>query len=346
MGRQSPRQMSVEARNDAIAAFEDANAMGSVAETASAEQQAAHDFCERLGEAVLEGLSPSEAKQQCGVIADVANNYTKTALKELLEEKIEEAREDQNDRRPFDEVLKSELMEVVIVRTTDAKQSTTYRWQFTGGTVETSSTAEGRVHFSWGNFRDEYYAAVGEDPGKPTKNRRGGEEWREFIVCLIEERGREVTTRGPRTVAVDRLQNFIRRTDAYGHIEHVAERTGIYIDADPVEDEPSEIWIPNQHIKRIADEAELESTRSMQIELDSRGYTCDDRNGVSHSTFVNNKKITFWVVDSGIATPASYVKEPLDPAEQVRLEEEEEAEDDDDDDVEPGAIGSVGGDGQ
>lgn len=332
---------ATEARNEALEAFNAAADLDNIAEVASAEQEAANDFLETLAGAVVDGLSAAQAKQHCDVVADAAQHYNKTTLVDLLEEKIEEMNTGESGRRPFDKVLLENLQEVVIVRTTDAKQSTHYRWQFKGGTIETSSTAEGRSHFSWMSFRDDYFAAVGEDPSKPTKNRRGGEEWREFIVGLVDSRGREVQTRGPRSVAVDSLQNFIRRTDAFGELKDVVDRDAVHLDGDPEEGDAEELWVPNHHIKRICDDVELGSTRALQIELDSRGYTVDGLNGVSYSTFVNNSKMTFWVLDAGIAQPAGYIEEPVDPAEQVRIEEEEDS--DEESGNEPGMIGSVGG---
>lgn len=335
------RATAITARDDALEAFEEAGAQEDPIEKASGEQRAADDFLTILADCIVDGLSVAQARQHCDVVADSADHYNKTTLTELLEEKIEEKKEAECDRPPFDEVIQEELKEVLIIRTTDAKQSAHYRWHFRAGTVETTSNAEGRAHFSWARFRDEYYDGTGEDPSKPTKERRGGEEWREFIVGVVEERGREVTTRGPRSTAVDALKNFIRRTDAYNDLDHVAERDGIYLDADPAEEEPKELWVPNHHIKRIVNDAELNSTVALQTELDSRGLAVPDRNGVSYSTFVGNNKMTFWVLDPDIATPASFTADPTDPAEQVRLEQEEE---DDDDDDEPGALGSVGGD--
>jgi hypothetical protein len=142
-------------------------------------------------------------------------------------------------------------------------------------------------------------------------------------------------------VAADKLQNFIRRTDAYGNVEDMVGRDGLYLNADPADEDPTEIWVPNHHIKRICDEAELNSTRELQVELGGRGYTSNRVGGVSESTFVNGNKVSYWVLDYSIADPASYVEEPLDPAEQLREEEDDE---DEEDDEEPGKLGSIGGD--
>jgi hypothetical protein len=338
-----PRQLATDARQTALEAFDDAADIDDVVERANVEQDAAVSFAQQIAKAVHAGYAEAHARTACGQISDIAEYYTKSALSELVEDEIAALESDSDGRRPFDEVLEDDLNEVVIVRTTDAKQSTIYRWQFDGGSVETTATAETRTHFSWSDFRDEYFDVMGEDPAKPIKDRRGGEEWREFIVSLVEERGREVSTRGPRSSAVDGLKNHIRRSKAYADIQDMVERDGIRID-DPPEENPTELWIPNASIKRICDEFELNTVRELQLELDARGLTRDRVQGVSESTFVNNDKVTYWVVDASIADPGEYVEDPVDPAEQVAQEESDD-EDNDDDDSGYGMMGSVGGGG-
>lgn len=338
----SPDQIAREARNTALEELDAAAGMDNVADRAQAEQKAAVAFADEMAVAIGKGLSKAHARSACGQLSDAAKYYTKSDLADLIQEATSDLDNEADGRRPFDEILEDELNEVVIVRTTDAKQGTIYRWQFAGASVETKATSEGRTHFHWTDFRDEYFDALGEDPAKPTQERQGGEEWREFIVGLVEDRGREVTTRGPRSSAVDGLKNFIRRSRAYGDIEHMVERDGLYLD-EPLEEDPSELWVPNHEVKRISDDHELSTVRELQLELDARGYTRNRIAGVSESTFVNNNKVTYWVLDAGIAEPAEYLDEPMDPAEQVR-QEEQEKEGDEDDDYEPGPIGAVGDD--
>lgn len=337
-----PGAVAREARKDALEAFDSASEIDDVVERASVEQDAANEFAESIAKAVHAGHSEAHARSACGQIADVAEYYTKSALTDLVDDHVEKLATESDGRRPFCEVLEEDLNEVVIVRTTDAKQSTIYRWQFDGGSVETEATSDTRTHFSWSDFRDEYFDAIGEDPAKPIKDRRGGEEWREFIVGLVDDRGREVETRGPRSSAVDGLKNTIRRSTAYADIADMVERDGIRIDDAPDEN-PSEIWVPNSTIKRIADEFELSSVRELQLELDARGLTRDRVQGISESTFVNNDKVTYWVLDATIAQPGEYVEEAIDPADQVAQEEDDDGDTDDDDGF--GAMGTVGGDG-
>lgn len=336
-------QIAREARDEALTALDTAADVEDVAERAQLEQSAAMDFAADMAAAIQKGLAQAHVRSNCGQFSDASKYYTKSDLADLIEDAVEEHKQQADSRRPFDRVIDQDLNEVVIVRTTDAKQSTIYRWQFNGASVETTANSEGRTHFHWNEFRNEYFDAIGEDPAVPQKERRGGEEWREFIVNIVEDRGREVTTRGPRSSAVDGLQNFIRRSVAYGDIEDMVERDGLRLDAAP-DDDPDELWVPNADIKRLCDEFELGSVRELQLELDARGYTVDRINGVSESTFVNNNKVTYWVLSPAIADPVEYVEDPQDPAEQVAEEENEAEEDDDDPDFSPGTLGSVGDD--
>lgn len=337
---------SLDATREAIAAFEKASDLGPI-ERVKAEQEAALEFADAQASALSDGLQPAHMRSACDTLSGEAKNYTKSDLINLVEDRLEELVEKQDTRRPFDTILREDLEEVVIVRTTDARQKTIYRWQFREGAVETRSTKDGRTHFRWTGFRDEYYDATGEDPKKPTKEVRGGEEWREMLVRLIEERGREVTTRGPRTTAVDSLKNFIRRTRSFASVEDMVDYDGLYIDGDPSEGEASEIWVRNHDIKRICDENELNSVIELQNELDARGYSVPRIAGVSESTFVHGSKETYWVLDASIADPATYEPEPDSPAEQLRREREEaEGEEGGDEGEEMGAgeIGAVGTD--
>jgi|GEM_PF-6586170 len=342
-----PATRATDARDAALTALDEANGLEGPVEEAQAEQRAVEEFVEEVATAVSDGYSATQAKQLCGVVSDVANHYTKTALKETLAEAIERIDVEQSDRRQFDAILNDDLQEVVIVRTTDAKQETKYRWEFTDGSVETHADSEGRAHFSWNVFRNEYFDAIGEDATKPDQDLRDGEAWREFIVEKIEAKGREVTTRGPRTAAVEQLADFISRSRAYNDLGDAVERDALYLDADPREEEPEELWVLNHDIKRICEDNELGTVRELQIELDARGHTVDRVAGVSESTTLDGKNVTYWVLSAGFAEPAEFIPEAVDPAEgfqqdQARADGGDKP--DDDDDYEPGAIGAVGGD--
>jgi len=340
---QSAGDRAAAARDTALTDLDGAADVDDPVDQAQAEQSAVESFIDELAAAVVDGYSTASAKQMCGVVSDVSQHYTKTALKDRLLEAISEKKVADSDRRRFSDILREDLREVVIIRTTDAKQDTKYRWEFVDGSVETEADSDGRAHFHWSTFRDEYFDAIGKDAAKPEEDLLDGEDWREFVVDIIEAQGREQTTRGPRTAAVEQLKDFISRSRAFNDLEAVVERDAVFIDADPRDENPTELWVLNHDIKRICEDNELSSVRELQIELDARGHTVDRIRGVSETTTVNGKTITYWALSARFAEPDEFVPDPVDPAESVR--EEERDEDDEDDDYEPGVIGSTGGDG-
>lgn len=341
-GQSTPRERSLEATQSIISMLEAAEDLPLI-ERVTKEQEKVLSFADTQAELLDDGLQKVHMRSMCGSVAGVADNYTKSALMELVDERYEELVESQDTRRPFDEILEEDLEEVVVTRTTDARLQTLYRWRFSTGTVETQATKDGRTHFRWTIFRDQYYDATGEDPKKPRKDVRGGEEWRELLVDLIDERGREITTRGPRTTAVDSLKNYIRRSRAFGNIEDMVDYDALYIDDAPEEGEAEEIWVHNHDIKRICDNNELNNVIGLQTELDARGYTVNRVSGASESTFVYGNKVTYWVLDASIASPATYEPEAEAPAAEVRAEQEDE-EEIPDQETTAGEIGAIGAD--
>ena len=341
---ESPSAQATAARDDALVAMDDAADIDNPVEQAKAEERAVEEFVDSMAAAVVDGYSKTMAKETCGMVSDVSQHYTKTALKDRLTEAISTKKVETSDRRRFDAILTEDLREVVVIRTTDAKQETKYRWEFPNGSVETQADSDGRAHFHWSTFRDEYFDCIGEDAAKPCEDLLDGEEWREFIVGIIDDHGREQTTRGPRTETVEQLKDYISRSRAFNDLQTVVERDAVYIDADPRDADPDEIWVLNHDIKRICEDNELSTVRELQIELDARGLTTPRIRGVSETTTVNGKTVTYWVLDADIATPDEFVPDPVDPAESVRQEESADDNDSDDDDGgEPGVIGATGG---
>lgn len=226
-----PVDLSQQAQQDALDALTQLHENGSgPAEIAPGEQRIISDFAEEFAEALMEGLADHNTSVAASVLSDTAKYYNKTDVQGQIQDAVEAL--DGTDKTPFDELIQRELREVKIVRTTDHKQDTLYRWNFAKCKLETRSGKDGRGHFHWSNFRDMYLEEAGEDPGEPTQGVRGGSEWREFIVSMIEEHGEDVENRGPRTTAVDDLANEIRTTTGYNDLREAVERDGIYVDLD------------------------------------------------------------------------------------------------------------------
>lgn len=312
------------------------------------EVEAVSEFAGELGELVADGLDKSDAHAQCGQLANVST-YNKSQLKKKVNSAAQKTKNQNQSRRQFDEVIKDDLVEVVKVKSTDHHQGTVYRWHFLNGTVETQQSKDDKhSHFDWGDFRNDYFDATDEMPSKPAH--AGGEEWVEFLVEQIDQKLRVDTTKGPRTCAVDELRGYIRSKTGYAELEDAIQLDGVYIDDDPENGDPDEVWVPNADIKRICDNNELGSTRALQLELDARNLTSPEVAGVSHTESINDRSVTFWRLRVDIATPTEYVKEPKTPAQKVA---ERNADEDNDSDADAakgsGKIDSVtddsGGDG-
>jgi hypothetical protein len=305
------------------------------------EVEAVSEFATELGELVADGLDKSDAHAQCGQLANIST-YNKSQLKKKVNSAAQKAKNQADSRRTFNEVLSDDLVEVVKVTSTDHHQGTVYRWHFKRGTVETrQSKDETHSHFSWHHFRDDYYDATGEMPAKPHDELLNGEEWREFITELIDQRGRDDPNKGPRTCAIDELKGYIRSSKGYAELEDALQFDGVYIDDDPENGDPDEVWVSNATIKRICDNNELGGTRALQLELDARNLTSTEVAGVSHTETINNRSVTFWRLRVDVATPAEYVVSPQTPAQRVAQRNAQQDDDDDDAGQGGGKIDSV-----
>lgn len=312
------------------------------------EQSAVEDFIDAVAGVVADGLGQHQVSPHLDAVAEAAAAYNKTALKEALDERVDELeREGDDGRVPLDAFVEQRLREVTVVRTTDEKQDTVWRWTFGDFTLETGTTKDGIEHFSWQQFRDEIYKACGELPAGPSHDLKDGGEWKEWVTDLIDRRGHETETRGARTIAVDALRDFIRGREAYGNLEDVVIHSSVYLDVDPDEGDPDEIWVPNNHIKRICDEKEI-TPRALQVELDARTLLADRVSGASEQQTLrlngNRRTVTYWVLDARIADPADYEAEASTPAELAERDDPTEVVDDQEGES-AGLVGSVSGGG-
>lgn len=337
----SPREIADEARDTALEAIQEAQEESmDPAVLAPAEQRAKDDFADGMAEAIEAGLRPSDLGAYITPIEETIHNYNKSQVKAAIQDAIEDL--EASKKTPLQDVIRDRLRKVTKVKTTDRKQGTVYRWDFPDGVVETRSGKDGRGHFSWPNFRDLYLEATEEDTGQPSQNYRGGEEWREFMVDMIEERGHTVEHTGPRTLAVEEVKNHIRNQMGYSDDEEMFARDGVGLafrwDDEPpvywlpmwwdwemdgtprdVPDFPpvSEIRVPAYVIQRIVERHSI-STRALQTELDARGYTLNRLGrGVSDQAYVNGENHTYWALSPDLAVPRVYDPDPRSAAEQI-----------------------------
>lgn len=355
--------MSDDPKTRALDAFGDFNdrcdevAGGSPATRLRAEADAFEELTDALASCYVDGLTDMTEGQFAAMVADVSDSLNKTEAKQQIVSATQSAKSAHNGRAPLDEWIDGNLTEVRVVRTTDAVDVTRYVWDFGSVTLETESGGEGRRHFSWLDFRDTIHDAGGPYLADPSDPLTDSKEWREWIVDVLEERKTEKMNVGPRTNAVEHLQNRVRRSDAFGSLSEAVDYGGVYVEladerpegAEPVDtdDAPQElpewrvetIYLDNEWPVEASDEYGI-STQALQNEIDSRGYMLDGHSKIATQEYVDGQYVTFWVVDGDFATPAAYQPEgeATDHTGVGALEADEQANTDVSD------LGSIGGD--
>lgn len=288
-------------------------------------------------------ISSADANALADALSDELAHYTKTDIKDEFTGVFVDSG-NATEGVPFDQLIEHRLEDVKVVSTTDAKQGLVWRWHFSDGVqLETEkSKDEGRKHYDWPSWKEDYFEALislgkGERIAPPSRERRDGDSWKEFLSDILLERAETVEHVGPRTEAVEHLRDYVNRQTAYGDVKDMRDRQGVWMDAPPTDSEgegeaatdgggPSQIRIPTQAVKRVCDQAGIE-TRALQIELDARRQTLPDVAGVSDYEYVDGQRVSFWCLDANFAEPAEFVEEVESPADQVVREQEESAED-------------------
>lgn len=335
-------ERATRARNEALERLESAADEDSKLARMEEETAAIETFATEFAKCLQDGVNNSQVSPYAALVADASKWHTKTDVRQQIQTALEEL--DGKGKTPFDDVVRERLRSVQVIRTTDHKQGTTYRWEFADCTIETEGGGgkNRRGHFNWNNFRDLYLEASGNDAAKPQSDFRGGDEWRSFIVDMIDERGTSTTFEGPRTVAVKELANRIRNSNGYGTLGAMVDRDGVYVDLQVRDDLPAwwqafapeqefqkgedslypapgsvrEVRIPNHLATRVAENNEI-TPRALQVELNARGHVPPRMGGrVSETKWVNGNERTWWVLSPDLATPQVYIPQPASAAKQ------------------------------
>ena len=237
----TPRDTVATARDNALEALEEAKNADSKPTQVQKETDAVREFVTNMAEALSNGLPGSSTGPHVAAISSSAKYHTKTEIQQMVKNALDEL--EGEDKPALDDLIREQLESVDIIRTTDHRQGTIYRWQFAGCVIETEGGGgkNRRGHLSWTNLRDLYLETTGTDPGKPNEHCREADAWRSFIVDILDERGSSTTFTGPRTVAVKELRNKIRHTNSYGDPEQAAARGCVYLDVKEP-DEPLPEW--------------------------------------------------------------------------------------------------------
>lgn len=371
----------VDAAADVFDAAEDAAEQDGT-DRLKAENAVVGDACELVKELSEAGrLSEADMNALAGELSETLAQYTKTDLKTEFREYFSD---ELGDGKKFNQILSDRVEEIQIVHSSDAKQGTVWRWHFDDGVMLETETSKdgGRLHHKWSDFKKDYFDALlaegkGEQIAKPDQELRDPEAWQEWVDNLILQHGETVKHTGPRTEAVYLLRDYVERNIGYTDVSVVRQRQGIWTpEADDgqlaADGGVGELRIPSEDIKRICEQTGI-STRALQIELNARGLTHPEVNGVSDATYDDGVRVPYWVLSDELAEPAEIVTDPETPAQQVQREEESRQEeqrselgavdgghddetddqdsvdhndplldDDEDDDYEPGEFDSIG----
>jgi hypothetical protein len=353
-----PKTLAFDAAEKAVDALEEASGLSSLKQ-AKAENEALEAFATAVAEQVDAGLQPSELPPIVQPVAKESDVFTKTQVQETVRDAIQATKT--KGAATLDEEFRKRLEKVKIMQTTDHKQGTTYRWVFPEGTYETRTGKDGREHFDWQQLRNTHFEVTDVNAAEPSDGFRGGAEWRDFMVNIIDEKGEKVQTTGPRTEAVNELANFITDRTAFSTPRDMIVHSGVGIeveahelpewwagfrgeqhDTDRVPPETRVVRVPLFEVNKIADKNEI-SLRGLQTELDARGYTLEENGGgVSARVSVNGRRHAYWEMSSELALPEVWLPAPdfgvgaawkaLQEANAPEQEEEEEEEQEQEDD--------------
>lgn len=322
----TPEERAMRGMRAAMEKLADAEG-GNAIEQATAETEAVDEMVDAVAQALVDGLN-KPVGFYAGAVSEECNYNTKTDLKQQIKDRVEELRG--SDKPPLDEFVEDRLEEVTVVKTTDARQGAEYIWDFGTFKVETRSGKDRRGHFAFDNFRNYIHESGGVNLARPQPDRRGGEEWRDFIAEMIDERGTDEYTVGARTQAFEALKNKVKRLTGYGTPESALDHTGIWVvreqvdlpewwrglgTMDPSDDRdlPSElvkeVRVHESVIQPIIDDADI--TRSaLYHELNARNLTVPGTSGASMTEWVNGSDERFWTFLPDLGTPRTYVPDP------------------------------------
>lgn len=129
-------------------------------EQAKQTDQVVQDACNAIKQHSEAGdIDDRHVNQLAGELSDIFPNLTKTDLRGELEDCYVD---DAGTGMSFDAIIRDRLAAVQVIRTTDQKQDPIFRYHFSDPAVkiEADSESDGHLHYSWQNWRQEYFDAL------------------------------------------------------------------------------------------------------------------------------------------------------------------------------------------
>lgn len=324
----SPEERANQALANARSRLEDADDVTDPAEIGQIETDALETLADGVAQAFVDGLN-RPAGYYAGILVDDCKILTKTNIKARIKDRTEELATDSAERQRLDEYLQNQLQRVIIHQNTDAKQGAKYSWDFDNFQVQTESGKDGRGHFSWPDFRDYLHESGGPNVAKPEKDRRSGDDWRDFMLRVIEDKGEKRRIKGERTQAVEKLQNEIRQQTGYGTVVGALEYSGVWVRTDTtdvpdwwqsfgqskseardlVQRDVCEIRVHESLINTVTSDPDV-TRHALYQELDARNHTVPGSGGPSTAEYVDGSKEIFWTLLPSVGVPRVYVPDP------------------------------------
>lgn len=326
--KKPPKDRADEAVQAALNKLEQAADKEGPAEAGALENEARELAVDPIAQALVDGLN-RPVGFYAEMLADKSNYFTKTDYKQQISDKVEELSTENVEGTRLDDYITEELNRVIVHRSTDAKQGAKFTFDFPGFQVQTESGKDGRGHYHWGNFRNHIHEAGGPNLAKPQGERRSGDDWRDFMANIIDERGETRHVTGKRTRAVEKLQKSIKSRAGYGTASGALDNGGTWVKIESydtpdwwsvyglAESEPRDLSIYQVQEIRVHESTIEEATTDPDItrsalyqEVDARGHTVPGTGGPSMLKYIDGAEERFWTFLPSIGTPRTYVPNP------------------------------------
>lgn len=264
---------------------------------------AAEDFAELEIEASDDSTDSihAMAKAYLNQLSDSKSGVARKNVRKHWLDKIDELEKKQKladgEDVWFHQIISNHLVAVTKKVNTDrsSTEETEYVLEFDAGP---NLTVTQSVLFNRRKLWKTYTSSrEGEYPDKSVDDDDEQEAWDNLMGSIIENVG-EVVERepGPRTAALQSLEDYVSNTVAYGNRQDAVENGGVYVDTEPPGN--NEVVVPREAIASITNTHEI-TDRALQSEIAARGLSGPSTAGktVSQSTTVHGNWQTFWYLD-------------------------------------------------
>lgn len=307
---------------------------------------AAEDFAELEVEASDDntGSIHAMAKAYLNQLSDSKNGVARKNVRKHWLDKIDELEKKQKladgEDVWFSQIISNHLVAVTKKVNTDrsSTEETEYVLEFDAGP---NLTVTQSVLFDRRKLWKAYTSSrEGEYPDRRDDDDDDRDAWDNLMGSIIEQIGEDVEREpGPRTAALQSLEDYVSNTTAYGNRQDTVENGGVYVDTEPPGHD--EVVVPREAIASITNTHEI-TDRALQSEIAARGLSGPSTAGktVSQSTTVHGNWQTFWYLDGDhFDEVGDYKEEADDPIDRMP----DAPGDDDNDDDSAGDANASGG---